>query len=232
MRPGTRPCCRRCGRSLRGRPRGLASRQPVGSVVVAGRFLSVAVGAACYTLLSPPLAGRSGRVRCSVLLGRGGALRFRALLAFLAWPGTWATSSKILSLGSPAWDIVVLPFRDQRLRAGAHLVLVLHRTSQGRIRRPEGRTTPVTSISTGRDTGIVNPRILYFSAGDPNLATCPQSFTHYAGSSTLFARKDFSPVLSFSRFNSLVDHLLLWGHHFAVGSSVCVHDCQSSASSG
>ena len=103
----------RCSR-LRGhcRTRGLASRQPLGSFIVAGRFLSVAVGAACYALLSPPLAGRSGRVRCSALLGRGGALRFRGLLAFSTWPGTWATSLKILSLGSPAWDVVVSPFTD------------------------------------------------------------------------------------------------------------------------
>ena len=85
---------------------------PLGSVIVAGRFLWVDVGAACYALLSPPLPGRSGRVRCSVLLGRGGALRFRGLLAFFTWPGTWATSLKILSLGSPAWDVVVSPFTD------------------------------------------------------------------------------------------------------------------------
>ena len=85
---------------------------PRGSVIIAGRFLWVDVGAACYALLSPPLPGRSGRVRCTVLLGRRGALRFRGLLAFLAWPGTWATNSKILSLGSPAWDVVVSPFTD------------------------------------------------------------------------------------------------------------------------
>ena len=83
-----------------------------GSVIVAGRFLSVAAGAACYALLSPPLPGRFGRVRCSVLLGRRGALRFRGLLAFLTWPGTWATSSKTVSLGLSAWTVVVLPFRD------------------------------------------------------------------------------------------------------------------------
>ena len=47
-----------------------------------------------------------------MLLGRGGALRFRGLLAFFTWPGTWATSLKILSLGSPAWDVVVSPFTD------------------------------------------------------------------------------------------------------------------------
>ena len=83
-----------------------------GSVIVAGRFLSVAAGTACYALLSPPLPGRFGRVRCSVLLGRRGALRFRGLLAFLTWPGTWATSSKTVSLGLSAWTVVVLPFRD------------------------------------------------------------------------------------------------------------------------
>ena len=65
-----------------------------------------------YALLSPPLVGRSGRARCSVLLRRGGALRFRSLLAFFTLPGTWATSLKILSLGSPAWDVVVSPFTD------------------------------------------------------------------------------------------------------------------------
>ena len=65
-----------------------------------------------YALLSPPLVGRSGRVRCSVLLGRRGALRFRGLLAFFTWPGTWATSSKTVSLGLSAWTVVVLPFRD------------------------------------------------------------------------------------------------------------------------
>ena len=85
---------------------------PRGSVIIAGRFLWVDVGAACYALLSPPLAGRSGRVRCSVLLQRGGALRFRGLLAFFTWPGTWATSSKIVSLGSPGWTVVVSPFTD------------------------------------------------------------------------------------------------------------------------
>ena len=83
-----------------------------GSVIVAGRFLSVAAGAACYALLSPPLPGRFGRVRCSVLLGRRGALRFRGLLAFLTWPGTWATSSKTVSLGLSAWTVVVSPFTD------------------------------------------------------------------------------------------------------------------------
>ena len=65
-----------------------------------------------YALLSPPLVGRSGRARCTVLLGRRGALRFRGLLTFFTWPGTWATSLKILSLGSPAWDVVVSPFTD------------------------------------------------------------------------------------------------------------------------
>ena len=65
-----------------------------------------------YALLSPPLPGRFGRVRCSVLLGRRGALRFRGLLAFLTWPGTWAMSSKTVSLGLSAWTVVVLPFRD------------------------------------------------------------------------------------------------------------------------
>ena len=72
------------------------------------------VGAAApfgYALLSP-LVGRSGRARCSVLLRRGGALFFRGLLAFFTWPGTWATNSKILSLGLPGWTVVVLPFRD------------------------------------------------------------------------------------------------------------------------
>ena len=73
---------------------------------------TVDVGAARYALLSPPLPGRSGRVRCTVLLGRRGALRFRGLLAFFTSPGTWATSLKILSLGSPAWDVVVSPFTD------------------------------------------------------------------------------------------------------------------------
>ena len=64
LRPGTRPCC---GRSLDGRvpgrfrTRGLASRQPLESVIVAGRFLSVAVVTACYALLSPLLPGRSGK---------------------------------------------------------------------------------------------------------------------------------------------------------------------------
>ena len=65
-----------------------------------------------YALLSPPLVGRSGRARCSVLLRRGRAWRFRGLLAFFTWPGTWATSSKTLSLGLSAWTVVVLPFRD------------------------------------------------------------------------------------------------------------------------
>ena len=65
-----------------------------------------------YALLSPPLAGRSGRVRCAVLLRDCVALRFRGLLAFFTSPGTWATSLKILSLGSPAWDVVVSPFTD------------------------------------------------------------------------------------------------------------------------
>ena len=65
-----------------------------------------------YALLSPPLPGRFGRVRCSVLLGRRGALRFRGLLAIFTWPGTWATSSKTVSLGLSAWTVVVLPFRD------------------------------------------------------------------------------------------------------------------------
>ena len=65
-----------------------------------------------YALLSPPLAGRSGRVRCSVLLRRGGALRFRGLLAFFTSPGTWATSSKTVSLGLSAWTVVVLLFTD------------------------------------------------------------------------------------------------------------------------
>ena len=70
-------------------------------------------GTVGYALLRlPPLAGRSGRVRCSVLLRRGGALRFRGLLAFFTWPGTWATSSKIVSLGSPGWTVVVSPFTD------------------------------------------------------------------------------------------------------------------------
>ena len=58
------------------------------------------VGAAApfgYALLSPPLARRPGRGRCSVLLRRGGALRFRGVPSFLLWPGTWATSSKIPS---------------------------------------------------------------------------------------------------------------------------------------
>ena len=65
-----------------------------------------------YALLSPPLVGRSGRARCSVLLRRGGALHFRGLLAFFTRLGTWATSSKTLSLGLPAWTVVALPFRD------------------------------------------------------------------------------------------------------------------------
>ena len=65
-----------------------------------------------YALLSPPLVGRSGRARCSVLLRRGGALRFRGLLTFFTSPGTWATSLKILSLGLPAWDVAVSPFTD------------------------------------------------------------------------------------------------------------------------
>ena len=47
-----------------------------------------------------------------MLLWRGGALRFHGLLAFFTSPGTWATSLKILSLGSPAWDVVVSPFTD------------------------------------------------------------------------------------------------------------------------
>ena len=47
-----------------------------------------------------------------MLLRRGGALRFRGLLAFLTWPGTWATSSKTVCLGLSAWIVVVLPFRD------------------------------------------------------------------------------------------------------------------------
>ena len=65
-----------------------------------------------YALLSPSLVGRSGRVRCSVLLRRGGALCFRGLLAFFTWPDNWASSSKTVSLGLLAWDVVVLPFRD------------------------------------------------------------------------------------------------------------------------
>ena len=65
-----------------------------------------------YALLSPPLVGRSGRARCSVLLRRGGALRFRGVLTFFTSPGTWATSSKTVSLGLSAWTVVVLPFRD------------------------------------------------------------------------------------------------------------------------
>ena len=65
-----------------------------------------------YASLPSPLLGRPGSVRCSVLLRRGGALRFRGLLAFFTWPGTWATSLKILSLGSPAGTVVVLPFPD------------------------------------------------------------------------------------------------------------------------
>ena len=63
-------------------------------------------------MLSPPLAGSSGRVRCSVLLRDWVALFFRGLLAIFTWPGTWATNSKILSLGPPGWTVVVLPFRD------------------------------------------------------------------------------------------------------------------------
>ena len=73
------------------------------------------VGAAApfgYALLSPPLAGRPGRGRCSVLLRRGGALRFRGVLAFFTRAVAWATSLKTLSLGLPAWTVVVLPFPD------------------------------------------------------------------------------------------------------------------------
>ena len=104
MRPGTSAWFHRyptlqCSR-LRGR------------VIIAGRFLWVDVGTACYALLSPPLPGRSGRVRCTVLLGRRGALRFRGLLVFLTWPGTWATSSKTVSLRLSAWTVVVSPFTD------------------------------------------------------------------------------------------------------------------------
>ena len=40
------------------------------------------------------------------------ALFFRGLLAIFTWPGTWATSSKTVSLGPPGWTVVVLPFRD------------------------------------------------------------------------------------------------------------------------
>ena len=65
-----------------------------------------------YALFSPPLVGRCGRARCSVLPRRVGALRFRGLLTFFTWPGTWATSSKTVSLGLSAWTVVVLPFRD------------------------------------------------------------------------------------------------------------------------
>ena len=65
-----------------------------------------------YALLSLPLVWRSGRVRCSVLLRDWVALFFRGLLAFCTWPGTWATSSKTVSLGLSAWTVVVLPFRD------------------------------------------------------------------------------------------------------------------------
>ena len=65
-----------------------------------------------YALLSLPLVGRSGRVRCSVLLRDWVALFFRGLLAFFTWPGTWATSSKTVSFGLSAWTVVVLPFRD------------------------------------------------------------------------------------------------------------------------
>ena len=47
-----------------------------------------------------------------MLLRRRGALHFRGLLAFFAWPGNWATSLKTLSLELPAWTVVVLPFPD------------------------------------------------------------------------------------------------------------------------
>ena len=47
-----------------------------------------------------------------MLLRRGGALRLRGVLAFFTCPGTWATSLKTLSLGLPAWAVVVLPFPD------------------------------------------------------------------------------------------------------------------------
>ena len=65
-----------------------------------------------YALLSPPLVGRSGRVRCSVLLQRGRAWRFRRVPAFSAWPGNRATSSKTLPLGLSAWTVVFLSFPD------------------------------------------------------------------------------------------------------------------------
>ena len=47
-----------------------------------------------------------------MLLRRRGALRFRGEPAVLACLGTWATSSKTLSLGLPVWIVVVLQFPD------------------------------------------------------------------------------------------------------------------------
>ena len=107
-----------------------------------------------YALLSPPLVGRSGRARCSVLLRRGGALRFRGLLTFFTWPGTWATSSKTLSLGLPAWTVVVLPFRDVfagflgpmlTVRAADLVFLVLDALALGCLRCLPMGITKVTS---------------------------------------------------------------------------------------
>ena len=74
--------------------------------------LTVDVGIARYSLFSPPVDGRSGRGRCSVLLRRGRAWRFRRVTAFFTWPGTWVTSSKTLSLGLSFWPMVVSPFCD------------------------------------------------------------------------------------------------------------------------
>ena len=107
-----------------------------------------------YALLSPPLVGRSGRVRCSVLLRRGRALRFRGLVTFFTWPGTWAMSLKILSLGSPAWDVVVSPFTDVfagfRLRVlavGAEELVFLDRGSPA-LAFLRGSPTVITKVDS------------------------------------------------------------------------------------
>ena len=60
-----------------------------------------------YALLSPSLAGRSGRGRCSVLLRRGRAWRFRGLLAFFTWPGTWLDFVHLGGVGEDVGELSV-----------------------------------------------------------------------------------------------------------------------------
>ena len=112
------------------------------SQCLAGPLTPVPVAAACNHAFVIPSAVH----RAAVLVDNRLPPRPVKTLSLGLRCDTEAKGVHQLGVGRHHGEPAALPIADydRRLGAGAHLVLVLHRMSQGRIRRPEGRTTVVT----------------------------------------------------------------------------------------